>query len=72
MESCSPQATGQRCKPRRVGDVRYPSLPATSSRQSSAISSMIEPARAIWGAVRPKERQVPTRVFTSESHRGLS
>lgn len=51
--------------------VRKPSLPATSSLQSAAISFSIEPASCVWLEFMPNIMHFPIRVLTSESHRGL-
>lgn len=71
MESISPHTTACRYILRLFGPVRYPSLPATNSLQSRAISRRIPPASCVCGGVRPNVRQYPTRRLTSESQRGL-
>lgn len=72
IESISPQATGRRNILRRLGPVRYPSEPATISRQSRDISSSIAPASTICAGFSPNVMQCPIRLLASDSHRGLS
>lgn len=68
----SPQTTSCRYNPLHGLPVRKPSLPATSSLQSSLISCNIEPASCVCSGRRPNRIHFPIRVFTSDSHRGLS
>jgi hypothetical protein len=68
----SPHTTSCRYRPLYSLAVRKPSLPATSSRQSVDISCSIDPASRVCCWSIPNIMHFPMRVWTSESHRGLS
>lgn len=72
MTSCSPHTTSCLYSPRRSGPVRKPSLPATNSRQSRAISCTIAPAVSVWCGFIPNVMHFPNLCLISDSHRGLN
>src|SRR4051794_14500523 len=72
IESTSPQTTLCLYNSRLVLSVKNPSLPATSSLQSLAISFKIPPVSFNWSFCKPNVMHFPTRCLKSESHRELS
>jgi hypothetical protein len=68
----SPQTTSCLYNPLHSLPVKKPSLPATNSLQSLAISFKIDPASCVCLASMPNIMHLPIRDLTSESHRGLS
>lgn len=72
MTSCSPQETLCPSRPALFSFVRYPSLPASSSFQSSPSILHILDACCTCSAFIPNVRHLPIRSFASESHLGDS
>jgi len=67
----SPQATACLYSPLLSSPVRKPSLPATSSRQSCAISRHMDPASPACVPCRPHCIHLPTLCLKSASQRGF-
>jgi len=68
----SPQATACLYSPLLSSPVRNPSLPATSSRQSCAISRHMDPASPACVPCTPHCMHLPTLCLRSASQRGFS
>lgn len=71
LRTISPHTTLCLCNPFLVLPVKKPSLPATSSLQSRAISFRMKPASSTCADFMPKVTHFPIRRFKSDNHRGF-